>query len=318
VTSGGAMFRVAFAPTWEGWRAEARAQLRAGRPPERVEWHPAGEGREAAEPELFAAAVAPGSDAEPACAAPSPAVPRVPPGFLELGEAVACHRAPERWALLYRALWRLTNGERHLLEVAVDADVRRLRAMERAVRRASHKMKAFVRFRATGGADDPYVAWFEPEQRVVERVAPFFARRFTGMRWSILTPERCAHWDGTELSFSPGAPRSAAPESDHLEDLWRTYYAHIFNPARLNPRAMRAELPVGYWKNLPEAELIPTLQRDAAARTRRMVAGLSTAESEPALRPSHAASASAKASASSQSAIGTSGRLAPRVSARRA
>jgi probable DNA metabolism protein len=210
---------------------------------------------------------------------------RVPGRFLRLAEAAAHHADPARWSLLYRSLWRITHGEPHLMELEVDPDVRRLIVMERAVRRASHKMKAFVRFRATGGEDDPYVAWFEPEHPVLERVAPFFARRFAGMRWSVLTPQRCAHWDGETLRFTPGVPRSAAPAGDALEELWRTYYANIFNPARLNARAMQAELPKMYWKNLPEARLIEQLRREAPVRARRMVERESTPDTEPALRP---------------------------------
>ena len=33
---------------------------------------------------------------------------------------VACARADDRWALLYRILWRLVHGEPRLLDVAVD------------------------------------------------------------------------------------------------------------------------------------------------------------------------------------------------------
>jgi DNA polymerase len=196
----------------------------------------------------------------------------VPRRFFELAEAAACHRDPARWALLYRILWRVTHGEPRLLEVAVDADVHRLLGYEKAVRRASHKMKAFVRFRAVeDDAGTCYVAWFEPEHRVTERVAPFFADRFPSMRWSILTPDACAHWDGGSLAFAPGVPRSAAPSPDALEAAWRTYYASTFNPARVRPTAMRAEMPLKYWKNLPEAELIAPLLADAPARVRRMI-----------------------------------------------
>jgi len=105
----------------------------------------------------------------------------------------------------------------------------------------------------------------------VERAAPFFAERFASMRWSILTPLGCAHWDGASLAFSPAVPRSAAPRADELESLWRTYYASTFNPARLRTGAMRAEMPVRYWGNLPEAAQIGELVRDAPARVRRMV-----------------------------------------------
>ena len=84
--------------------------------------------------------------------------------------------------------------------------------MAQAVRRDMHKMKAFVRFRTI--ADDAggaplHVAWFEPEHHIVEATAPFFARRFTAMRWAILTPERSVRWDGEQLGLRAG--RAARP-----------------------------------------------------------------------------------------------------------
>jgi uncharacterized protein YecE (DUF72 family) len=92
------------------------------------------------------------------------------------------------------------------------------------------------------------------------------------MRWAILTPRGTARWDGASLAFGPGVPAGAAPRDDSLEALWGVYYAHIFNPARLKPAAMRAEMPKKYWRNLPEARLIGALVRDAPARVRAMVA----------------------------------------------
>ena len=50
------------------------------------------------------------------------------------------------------------------------------------------------------------------------------------MRWSILTPELSIHWDGETLTEGPGATRADAPDGDPLEEMWKTYYASIFNP----------------------------------------------------------------------------------------
>ena len=230
--------------------------------PAAASWQPAGEAP---------IALPLGSEARPAEAAVTKRVSR---DFMRLAHTVACHRDPCRWSDLYRVLWRLTHGEPQLLDVVTDPDVYRLMAMERAVRRAAHKMKAFVRFRAVrtaGSEEERYVAWFEPPHHVVERVAPFFVRRFASMTWSILTPDRCAHWDRESLAFTPGVPRSAAPTDDALEELWRTYYAHIFNPARLNLDAMRAEMPKRYWSGLPEARLVRQLAREAPRRVAAML-----------------------------------------------
>jgi DNA polymerase len=254
------MRRITIAPTFEAWRTAARGLLAAGAEPRDLLWEEADDDQPAL-PGLVDEA----SGAEGAAA-------RVPRSFLELADAAACHSDGERWALLYRVLWRITHGEPRLMEVAMDPDVHCMLAMEKAVRRDVHKTKAFVRFRAVDvEVGTHYVAWFEPDHRTLERSAPFFAERFASMSWSILTPRRCAHWDGEELWYSTGVPRSAAPTEDALEGLWRTYYASVFNPARMKPKAMRAEMPLRYWRNLPEAELIQGLMRDAPARVRRMI-----------------------------------------------
>src|SRR6185369_7085830 len=117
-----------------------------------------------------------------------------------------------------------------------------------------------------------FIAWFEPEHHIVELAAPFFARRFADMAWSIMTPDLCAHWDGHAVSFTPGVSKSDAPSEDRLEETWRSYYASIFNPARLKVKAMQTEMPRKYWRNLPEASLIKPLIANAARTTRAMVA----------------------------------------------
>lgn len=257
------MIRITIDPSFSSWRQAARGLLMRGTEPRDVEWSEAQDAQ---------ASLGLSMDAGVAGASqPLPGL-RVSRRFMELAEAAACHADPERWGLLYRLLWRQTHGKPRLMEVASDPDVHRLLRMEKAVRREIHKLHAFVRFRAVeheGGTH--YVAWFEPEHHVVERGTPFFVDRFASMRWSILTPRRCAHWDGEELAFTPGVPRSEAPDEDRLEALWRTYYASTFNPARLRPAAMRAEMPKRYWKNLPEARLIGPLTHEAPARVKQML-----------------------------------------------
>jgi hypothetical protein len=134
-------------------------------------------------------------------------------------------------------------------------------------------MKAFVRFRqAFDDEGECWVAWFEPAHRVLARTAPFFANRFTTMRWSILTPDGSCFWDGKAMSFGPPAEAADAPQEDEVEEFWKTYYASTFNPARLKTKTMQGEMPKRYWKNLPEAALIPELVAASAVRTETMVA----------------------------------------------
>ena len=254
--------------SFDQWRKQARELLASECPPELVRFiEPGGqpllEFGESAPTEVDPAPV-PSSQTRPATA--------VPKSFVDLARGLSCHRDPERFDLLYRMLWRITHGERMLLQDFADPDRHRAHRMERQIARAAHKTKAFVRFRKVVTDDgERYVAWHRPEHPVLPLVAGFFSRRFTDMHWTILTPEESVQWDGSSLAFGPGVSRSEAPSDDELEDLWRCYYATVFNPARVNERCMRREMPQHHWATLPEADLIPDLIRNATPRTDRMV-----------------------------------------------
>ncbi|MEM6640210.1 MAG: UdgX family uracil-DNA binding protein [Pseudomonadota bacterium] len=246
---------IAFAPDFSSWLVAARRALADERPPAEVWWTP--------QSHLAFESAGRLSAVEQALAAD--------------GKFAECYRHDDRWSLLYQLFWRLHRGEAHVLDLAADPDVARLHRYAKAVRRDRHKMRAFVRFREVNdGHDEPrYVAWFEPDHLILRLSAPFFKRRFTAMRWSILTPDGSAHWEGDgEVWFSPGVDKSSAPTADTFEDAWRVYYRSIFNPARLKVNAMRAEMPQKYWKNLPEAHEIGSLIRDADRRVEVMRANV--------------------------------------------
>lgn len=264
-----------------GWRRAARSLALGGTPPDQAIWSV----REAAD--LFA---------EPAAGTDAPAGAfSVPRALVELAETAIQHRDPERFALLYALIWRAHQGERRLLEDAADPLVRRVQALAAAVRRDTHKMRAFLRFReVTEPEGTRYVAWFEPDHYIVEGNAPFFVRRFASMVFSILTPYRSAHWDGETLRLGAGADPADVPDDDRLAEYWRAYFAAIFNPARLKVSAMLSEMPRKYWRNLPEAAAIPALIRGAEARTAQMVEAPMFSP-ERAARPRPAAPAAAAA-----------------------
>lgn len=253
------------AETFEEWRSQARGLLRDEIRPAEVRF-----GDDPEQMTLFDGVS--GSERAAVPGQPSATV-RVPSQFMDLARTVWCHRDPIRMELLYRVLWRLAHGEPQLLEVTTDDDVHRLLAMEKAVRRDAHKMKAFVRFRRIlDGAQERFVAWHRPDHRIVRLVAPFFSRRFPQMHWTILTPVESVTWDGQSLTFGAGVPAREAPSGDELEDLWKTYYASTFNPARIKLRMMTQEMPARHWKTLPETDIIPDLLADAPRRVSEMIA----------------------------------------------
>lgn len=246
------------ADDFDGWRAAARALISARVDPAHVVWTVAGEGRD-----LFAGSRALDLEDGPALTLPA--------RFMPLARAALLHRDPERFALLHRLADGLARRRLHMGDAA-DPLLRRVEGLAKSVRRDIHKMRAFVRFReVAAGEGTRFVAWFEPDHHIVRANAAFFVERFASMHWSILTPALCIHWDGKRLSESPGATKGDAPAGDPVEDVWKRYYASIFNPARVKIGAMMSEMPKKYWHNMPETALIPGLVAAAQARTRTML-----------------------------------------------
>jgi DNA polymerase len=107
------MREVPIAPTFESWQSAARALLREGLPPSEVLWSDGSV-----------------TQAMLSLAAPRPVEPvseyRVPARFLDLAQRAARHQDPERWALLYRLLWRIVRENHELLAMEGDPDVARL------------------------------------------------------------------------------------------------------------------------------------------------------------------------------------------------
>ncbi|ALG75638.1 DNA polymerase [Azospirillum thiophilum] len=243
----------------DGFRRALRGLVAAGVEPDDVVWSGG------AAPSLF-------GDAAP-LPADAPPVPLPRPVGALIG-TVVCHRDPERYALLHRLVRRVVRGERDILDHHADPLVHRLALLDKAVRRDLHKMHAFLRFHEVHDPDgaERYVAWFEPGHFIVEATAPFFVERFESLVWTILTPVGSLQWDRRSLTVGPAALRpEGLDRDDRFAEGWQRYYESTFNPARVNPTAMRAEMPRKYWANLPEAAAIPALIRSAPARVQAMI-----------------------------------------------
>jgi DNA polymerase len=278
---GAVTIRLASVVDWDGFSRAVRALRAEGSAPEQVRWR-LGEADDAAR-DLFDTAVERGvAELTPAAAM---ALPR---SFVDAAREVFLHADPARLPLIHRLACRVADDAR-AWDDALHEDRLQFERLHREVRREIHKMHAFVRFRriedptpaacGSGGPADRdagappvrHVAWFEPGHHVLEAAAPFFARRFATMRWAILTPRACVEWDGRALAFGPGARREDVPPADAGEALWLAYYRSIFNPARVKVAMMKKEMPVRFWKNLPEAALVSELLAQAPARRQRMV-----------------------------------------------
>lgn len=205
---------------------------------------------------------------------PTPPAMNLPKGAVDMANDAFLHADPTRFNAIHTCFARVAADRRHWQDtlaperVAMDEFVKQ-------VRREKHKMKAFVRFHPVPNSDgeERYLAWFEPDHYIVDAVAPFFAKRFAGMRWAIFTPKGCVEWDGANLRHAPGCAQPPFDLDSTDSRDWLAYYESTFNPARANPDQLRREMPVRYWKNLPEAHSIPRLLNEAQTRTATMTDG---------------------------------------------
>jgi len=253
--------------TFAEWREAARDLLVHGVPPERVTWstpHAGGDLFTSAPP-----AVQPAHDLPdlPQGTRPPPHIPR---SFMDMLQSAACCRVPDRWAFLYRVIWRWQQGE-HDVQSPADEDGARLNGMVKAVRREEHDMHAYIRFRERPAEAGPprFVAWYEPQHDVLPQVAEHFISRMGKVSWMIATPEASVLWDGQTLHNTGPLVKNADDLEDTGEALWLTYYRSVFNPARLNTGVMQQHIPSHRWKNLPEGKIVTQMVSDAAMGARR-------------------------------------------------
>ena len=193
---------------------------------------------------------------------------KVPAALLGQLEQAARYRGEHRWNLLYEVLWRVAHGDRTAM-LPGDRLGSELHRRIKQVNREAHHLHAFVRFVPLPEVlaeqlQLDLVAYHEPAHDILESASGHFADRLGRLRWMIATAHDGIRFDGKAFDYPRQCPEPSRQWARNAEDpgaeLWRTYYRHTFNPARLNPDALRLHMPGRFWRHLPEGMLIPQLE----------------------------------------------------------
>jgi len=169
-----------------------------------------------------------------------------------------------------------------------DASVLALYRESRRVKSEAHRMLQFVRFQKA--LDGTYFAMVDPLFDVLPMAISHFRDRFSDQPFIIYDKLRAYgyHFDGKDLhrmtlltpptphhpEIPPSVPQIRPigpispppptllpdklppslldPEELLFQKLWRTYFNAIAIPERTNPRKQRQDMPIRYWKYLPE------------------------------------------------------------------
>ena len=193
---------------------------------------------------------------------------KVPAALLGQLEQAARYRGEHRWNLLYEVLWRVAHGDRTAM-LPGDRLGSELHRRIKQVNREAHHLHAFVRFVPLPEVlaeqlQLDLVAYHEPAHDILESASGHFADRLGRLRWMIATAHDGIRFDGKAFDYPRQCPEPSRQWARNAEDpgaeLWRSYYRHTFNPARLNPDALRLHMPGRFWRHLPEGMLIPQLE----------------------------------------------------------
>jgi len=211
---------------WQGWRSATRALVLAGVPPDEVRWTVRAHADDA-----------------------SSELPGGAGGFnvaralVDIAAIAFQAREPDRFALLYRLVWRANAGER-LAGRPDDPDLRRVQRLAHAVRAEAHRMRTLVRFLPVEA--DRYLGWYVPAHYVLDANAQLMARRFPEVTFSILTPDGSAHCQDGVASF--GAGHAGIADDAALETWWAAHGETLLRES-------------GAGASVPEAEALDEVPR---------------------------------------------------------
>jgi uracil-DNA glycosylase family protein len=204
---------------WQGWRTATRALVLTDVPPEDVHW-----------------SVRAHAD-DPAHELPEGTGGfNVPRALVALAALAFQARDPDRFALLYRLVWRANTGEK-LLEQKDDPELRHAQGLAYAVRAEAHRMRTLIRFMPV--EDGRYLGWYAPAHYVLEANALLMARRFPDLACSILTPDGSAHWKDSAPHFGAGLAHVADDEA--LAKWWHAHHAKLLREAQHDTSIPEAE-----------------------------------------------------------------------------
>jgi len=122
-----------------------------------------------------------------------------------------------------------------------------------------HKMEGFVRFREIEGGG--LIAEIEPDNDIVDLLAPHFMRRHPRDPWLIRDVRRgkAVFWDRRMIRLAEDPadgtfPPPAGRGEKSVEGLWKLYFRTIEIRERRNPELQARLVPHRYRRHLPEFE----------------------------------------------------------------
>lgn len=196
---------------------------------------------------------------------------RVWAGLQKRISSMALHMLPVCWLsgipgvdlAIFRYICKAIDAP-HSIEVNFgDEDVLRLSKVWHTMMKERERVVQFVRFQKT--ADGLFFACIEPAYNVLPIAIAHFIERFHDQRWIVYDAKRDygfyydlktaeeVHFEDKQWDDRGLLSEAVADMEEKLfQQLWKGYFDSMAIKERLNPRLHKRELPVRFWKYLPE------------------------------------------------------------------
>lgn len=136
-----------------------------------------------------------------------------------------------------------------------DERVLKVNKINQRVQHEVHKMTGFVRFGLI--QENIYYAPVQPDNNIIELLAPHFAERFPDQYWIIHDVKRnlaviynCKEWILIHDALE-NIPDTDSRDIDY-QRLWKGFFNSISISNRTNPKLQKSLMPKRYWRYLTE------------------------------------------------------------------
>lgn len=173
---------------------------------------------------------------------------------------------PEVDILLFRYIRKTLDSPQSIELNFGDPDILEVSKIWKKVSNEKSRIIQFTRFQKT--IDNIFFAPIEPVHNVLSLVINHFKDRFADQKWIIYDMKRDygyfydlstvteIHFENKPTSSSSGKLNEdlLAEDEKMFQKLWKEYFKSITIKERINPKLHRQNLPVRFWKYLPEKQ----------------------------------------------------------------
>jgi len=159
-----------------------------------------------------------------------------------------------RETVIFNVAKRCINEKRNVLTDYTDPNVLSHYDMTKKIRNEVHRMHGFIRFSECFGG---LYAHFEPDNDIIDLVAPHFAKRFSSERFILHDTKRnlLTFYDGKSIKTTKASGAVTVhltEDEEKFRSLWKTYFHSVAIETRKNTRLQDGYLPRRYRKNINE------------------------------------------------------------------